>query len=86
MQLTQCMRRYAVLPMAVIAFAFAFAFAGASCGGGGGGDEEGGAVAGCLGPAEVREEFDRIAEGVEASSEEVEAKQEAIRAVEGEAC
>lgn len=78
----QWMRKCAVLPMAVIAVAFA----GASCGSAGGGGGEGRAVAGCLSSAEVREEIDRIAEGAEASSEEVEAKQEAIRAVEGEAC
>lgn len=46
----------------------------------------GGAVAGCLNPGEVREEVDRIAEGFETSSEEVEAKQEAIQSIEAEAC
>jgi hypothetical protein len=41
---------------------------------------------GCLSPAQVSEEVNRIAEGAEASSAEVEAKQEAISAVEAEAC
>lgn len=83
--MTQSIRKYAVLLTAAIALASAGASCGGSSGGGGGG-VEGGAVAGCLSPAEVREEVDRIAEGVEASPEEVDAKQEAIRAVEAEAC
>jgi hypothetical protein len=41
---------------------------------------------GCLAPAEVREEVDRIAGGVETSTEEAEAKQQEIQAVEAEAC
>jgi len=43
-------------------------------------------AAGCLTPSEVNAEVDAIAEGVEGSSEEVERKQEAITAVEAEAC
>lgn len=55
-----------------------------------GSDESGGSsgsgVAGCLSSEEVRKEVDRIAEGIESSSEDVEAKQQAIQAVESEAC
>lgn len=46
----------------------------------------GGQVAGCLSPSEVDAEVNAIAEGIEGSSEEVEHKQEAIAAVEAEAC
>ncbi|HSC21427.1 MAG TPA: hypothetical protein VLC07_06840 [Solirubrobacterales bacterium] len=42
--------------------------------------------AGCLSPAQVSEEVNRIAEGAETSSEEVEAKRDEIAAVEAEAC
>ncbi|HEU5105263.1 MAG TPA: hypothetical protein VFU11_05435 [Solirubrobacterales bacterium] len=51
-------------------------------GAGGGGNQ----AAGCLTPSEVNAEVDAIAEGLEGSSEEVERKQEAIAAIEAEAC
>jgi hypothetical protein len=41
---------------------------------------------GCLSPGQVREEVDRIAGGFESSTEEAEAKQQEIQAVEAEAC
>ena len=50
---------------------------------GGGGNSQ---AAVCLTPDEVRAEVNAIAEGIEGSSEEVEQKQEAIAAVEAEAC
>jgi hypothetical protein len=43
-------------------------------------------VVGCLTPSEVSAEVNAIAEGAEGSSEEAEQKQEAIAAVEAEAC
>jgi hypothetical protein len=70
----------------VLAMMFALAFIVVGCGNSGGSNEAGGAGAGCLNPNEVREEVDRVAEGAESSPEEVEAKQEAIQAIEAESC
>jgi hypothetical protein len=78
-------RRHLALLIAVVALGSLGAGCGSSSSGGSG-SGEGGAVAGCLSPAEVSDEIERIAEGAEYSDEEVEAKQEAIRAVEAEAC
>jgi len=49
---------------------------------GGGGSQ----VAGCLTPSEVRAEVNAFAVGIEGTTEEAEQKQEAIAAVEAEAC
>jgi hypothetical protein len=61
----------------------------AGCGGSteeaGGGSGSAGA-SGCLSPAQVNEEINRIGEGAEGSSAEVEAKQDEIAAVQAEAC
>ena len=51
-------------------------------GAGGGGSQ----AAGCLTPSEVSAEVNAIAEGIEGSTEEAEQKQEAIAAVDAEAC
>jgi hypothetical protein len=55
------------------------------CGGSGEGSS-GSAAADCLSPSQASEQINRIAEGFEESSTEVEAKQEEIRAVKAEAC
>lgn len=75
--------------LALLVVTLALAPVATGCGGGessSGGSGGGGEVAGCLSPDEVREEVNRIAEGFETSSEEAEAKQDAIRAIEAEAC
>ncbi|HEX6752031.1 MAG TPA: hypothetical protein VF093_00395 [Solirubrobacterales bacterium] len=72
--------------LALLAVTLALVTAGCGQGSGGESGRQGAAIAGCLEPEEVREEINRIAEGFESSSEEVEAKQEAIQAIEAEAC
>ena len=71
--------------------AIALVFLTAGCGGGKDavpdvGAGAGGASGGCLSADQVKKEVNRIAEGFEASSTEVEAKQEEIRALQSEAC
>jgi hypothetical protein len=81
------MRRMAALMGAI--FALALAGCGEDGGAGSGEGLSSGASqqsGGCLSPAEVREEVDRIASGFESSDEEAEAKQQEIQAVEAEAC
>jgi hypothetical protein len=52
----------------------------------GNGSDGGASVNGCLGPGQVSAEVNRIAEGAEGSTAEVEAKQAEIQDVEAEAC
>lgn len=72
--------------MTLLALMFALGIISVGCGSSANDGEAGGAVAGCLSPGEVQEEVNRIAEGAESSSEEVEAKQEEIQAIEAEGC
>jgi hypothetical protein len=83
-------RRLAGAPLLLLVLSIALVGVAGGCGeadsGSGPSGNGSGVVAGCLDPDEVREEVNRIAEGFETSSEEVEAKQQEIRAIEAEAC
>ncbi len=72
--------------LATLTILMVLASAAIGCGSDESGGNGGSGVAGCLSSEEVQEEVDRIAEGIESSSEDVEAKQQAIQAVESEAC
>jgi hypothetical protein len=80
------MRERAVAAPAVLLLVLALALTACGSSESNSGSKTGAAAIGCLLPTEVSDEVNAIAEGFESSDEEVEAKQDAIAAVEAEAC
>lgn len=70
----------------IVVFLASLAGCGSSEESGAAGGSSGDASAGCLSPAEVSVEVDRIAGGFETSQADVEAKQSQIRAIQAESC
>lgn len=83
-------RRLTSLPLVLLAVSIALVGFWSGCGDAGAGSDPSGsgsgAVVGCLDPDEVQAEVNQVADGFEASAEEVKAKQQEIRVIEAEAC